>query len=76
MIATKFGTIDYLDSPDTLAVRHNLRVDAMRQLDAAASNQERAFHAMDAHTLALLLDIARRQERNARNLLEDARIAK
>lgn len=74
MISTCFGTLDYMESGDRLALRHNLRVDAMRMLDAAAHNRAEAVEA-DAGINTLLLDIARRQERNARNLIEDARLS-
>ncbi len=64
----RYGEIDYMESGDALAVRHNLRVDAMRFLDAAGRNR--------ASGDPIQVDIARRQTRTAHNLLEDARLAR
>lgn len=60
---TRYGTLTYMEPGDRLAERHNLRMEALRSFDAATWNREQGN-----------LDMARRQERTGRNLLEDARL--
>ncbi len=59
--SARFGTMAILPEYDALSRIHNLRIEAMRSLDAAAFNRARNHR-----------NIARSQEQTARNIIAEA----